>query len=104
MCLVLKRLSTRKSTINSDLVTAQHAQLSAVKKDKTLVRSKQIFGPSYFVKALKLLTPPPPLFPVAKSNIAVPSPDSSSSKTDEFEIAVDELVTFFYSKVEKPRF
>ena len=100
MCLVLKRLSTRKSSINSNLVTAQHAQLPAVKKGKTLVHPKEILGPSYFVKALKLLTPPPPLFPVAKSNIAVPNPVSPSSKTDDFfEMAIDELVTYFYSKV-----
>ena len=99
MCLVLKRLSTRKSSINTDLVTAQHAQLPAVKKGKTLVHPKHKFGPSYFVKALKFLTPPPPLFPVTKSNIAVPSPVSSSSKTDEFDMAIDELVTYFYSKV-----
>ena len=100
MCLVLKRLSTRKSSINTDLMTAQHAQLPAVKKDKTLVHPKQIFVPSYFVKALKLLTPPPLLFPVPKSNISVPSPVSLSSKTDEFfEMAIDELVAYFYSKV-----
>ena len=72
ICHVLKRLSKRKSSINPDLLNAQIA------------------------KALKS---PPKIFSVAKSNISVPYPVPSSSKTDEFDIAIDELVTYFYSKV-----